>query len=223
MNILYYLIPNLILLLLITATTLTGSRKSWKVSLLKLVISTGLIIGTFFLSIYVISPAVMTLAAESGSIILATMGMPGIMFSTLSSIILALFWLIFTVSLNSMEKNKFRRSRRSKRVITKQQIKSEIKSNRKAWRASHKTSRSFGGAIGFIQGIALAFAMMIGIGMTSYDIKFIGPILEDDSLTSFGTVLEEVYEKSAIGLFDKLVSEDGKYEILENISGNLDD
>lgn len=231
MHILYYSIPNLILLLLITATTLTGSRKSWKVSLLKLSITTILIVGTFFLSTYVVSPAILLSAVESGSLIMFTLGMPGVVFSILSSILLLIFWIIFTVVLHSKEKKKFRSPRRSRKNVSKQQIKTEIESNKKAWRFAHKKSRAFGGIIGFIQGIILAFVIMIGMGMISYDVRIIGTISEDDSLINFGTSIEEIYEKSAVGLFDKLVSEDGKYEILENIyissieniSGSLDD
>ena len=57
LNILSYVVPNVIIALMLVCGVISGTRRGWKKALIKLAYTIVLAVGTFFLGAYVITPA----------------------------------------------------------------------------------------------------------------------------------------------------------------------
>lgn len=227
MSILSYIIPNVIIALILAVGVLQGQKRGWKKSLIKLGYTLVLAVGSFFLSTYVIVPALATLGEFGGYMLF----FPTAIWMVLFVLLMFIAELIFVLVCHKTDKvaranRKERKLAKSKdetkktkeaKLVEKQHRKDEKKALRvrkkeeaKAWRATHKKSRIFGAIIGFVGSLVCSIMLMLFVRNTAYGVAIVSG---DPKVAEVCETVHSFYDHSVVGLIDNAIAkEDGTCE-----------
>lgn len=227
MDILSYIIPNVLIALILVCGVINGQKRGFKKSLIKLSYTLVLAVGSFFLNACVIVPAI---AAVEG--IRAVALFPTLTWILVFGAFMSIAQLIFTIACNQADKEK-RANRRQMKAVKKADITKKTREARhqdrieakrkhkeeriarkeaaKQWRLAHKRSRIFGSIIGFISAVLLSFMICIVIPDVGVAI---GVLTENEKL--YETV-DSFYDHSVVGLIDNAITKEDEMNFAEKI------
>ena len=219
LNVLSYIIPNVIIALVLICGVINGQKLGWKKSLIKLSYTLVLAVGLFFLNAYVIVPAFAKIGSD---ITLLIALLPSVLWTVEFAICMGLAQLIFTLVCHSMDKERkmhilemravreadvtrktkeARREERHQERVRKHEMRMHRKEEMKAWRKAHKVSRTFGAIFSFIGSAVICFIMMMCV--SNIGIMFSGNEAVGDKISNF-------YDHSVIGLVDNAANKDSE-------------
>lgn len=218
LNVLSYIIPNVIIALVLICGVINGQKLGWKKSLIKLSYTLVLAVGLFFLNAYVIVPAFANIGSDIAKIAL----FPSVLWTVEFAICMGLAQLIFTLVCHSMDKERkmhilemravreadvtrktkeARREERHQERVRKHEMRMHRKEEMKAWRKAHKVSRTFGAIFSFIGSAVICFIMMMCVSN-------IGIMFSDNE--AVGDKISNFYDHSVIGLVDNAANKDSE-------------
>lgn len=219
LNVLSYIIPNVIIALVLICGVINGQKLGWKKSLIKLSYTLVLAVGLFFLNAYVIVPAFAKIGSD---ITLLIALLPSVLWTVEFAICMGLAQLIFTLVCHSMDKERkmhilemravreadvtrktkeARKEERHQERERKHEMRMHRKEEMKAWRKAHKVSRTFGAIFSFIGSAVICFIMMMCV--SNIGIMFSGNEAVGDKISNF-------YDHSVIGLVDNAANKDSE-------------
>lgn len=228
MNILSYIIPNVLIALILVCGVITGQKRGWKKSLIKLSYTLVLAVGSFFLSSCVIVPA-LAKVADVGAYIAA--------FSTICwmlvfAVLMGIAQLVFVLVCHRMD-NKERANRKEMKAIKRADVTKKTKEARKeekiearrqriarrqqrreemkAWRKAHKKSRIFGAIIGFVGALVLSVMVMVTVQHTATGLFLV------TGEEKVAETVDNFYNHSIIGLIDNGINKDEEINFADKL------
>lgn len=215
LNVVSYVLPNLVIALILVCGVINGQKRGWKKSLIKLSYTLVLAAGLFFLNTFVIVPALV----KAGNDICELLAiMPTVLWAVEFALCMGIAQLIFTIVCHSMDKEA-RERRRERRMMRhedntkktkeakmeereiekkrKHDAKLQRREEMKSWRRAHKKSRAFGAIMGFIGSAVVCFIMMLTVSNVGVAASL---FTEGDS--KVGETITACYDHSVMGLID---------------------
>ena len=236
LNILSYVVPNLIIALILVCGVISGTKIGWKKALIKLAYTAVLAVGTYFLSAFAIVPALGKIASLGAWVVL----MPTIIWAVLFAATMGIAKCIYTivchcikkkkqpkavattatktngakqtkktveVKLTAEQKKEIRARKRKEHKEERARAKAIKKQEVKAWKAAHKKSRIFGGIIGAVSGLVMSFIVLLMVGQAGIGLGTIITV-EEGKPNTVVEFVDKCYDNSVFGLVDGAVDKE---------------